>query len=185
MRLDISGSLHYIFEFRWSSLNANERIYLLGKTRANRETESYLSFFLFFFIFLILLFIYFLFCFGFSFVFLHSRFYSSLGHPTSVPYPMPPLCFNGSTRSFPHFHHHLKRPLNSWDLQSLECYKYLLWVNPDTAVLWWICAQGLISVGICCLVGGPVSERFQGSKLIESAGPSTWSSFSSASSSFP
>jgi hypothetical protein len=34
-----------------------------------------------------------------------------------------------------------------------------------------LCVGGLISAGVCCLVGGPVSERFQGSRLIETAGP--------------
>jgi hypothetical protein len=41
----------------------------------------------------------------------------------------------------------------------------------------------LISTGIWCLVGGPVFERWLGSRLIETAGPPTGSP-SSASSSF-
>jgi hypothetical protein len=42
-----------------------------------------------------------------------------------------------------------------------------------------------MSAGVCCLVGGSVSERSQGSRLIETAGPLTGSPSSSASSSFP
>ena len=44
---------------------------------------------------------------------------------------------------------------------------------------------GLISAGICCLVGCPVSERYQGSRLIETAGPPKGSPSSLASSIFP
>jgi hypothetical protein len=43
---------------------------------------------------------------------------------------------------------------------------------------------GLISPGISCLVDGPVSEKSQGSRLNETAGPPTGSPSSSASSSF-
>jgi hypothetical protein len=52
-----------------------------------------------------------------------------------------------------------------------------------SAVLWYICVGGLISPGVCCLVGGPVFERSLGSRLIETAGPPTGSPSSSASSS--
>jgi hypothetical protein len=41
-----------------------------------------------------------------------------------------------------------------------------------------------VSAGVCCLVRGPVSERSQGSRLIEIDGPPTGSPFSSASSNF-
>jgi hypothetical protein len=44
---------------------------------------------------------------------------------------------------------------------------------------------GLISDGVCCLVGVPVSERSRESRLIENAGPPTGSSFSSAYISLP
>jgi hypothetical protein len=47
-----------------------------------------------------------------------------------------------------------------------------------------MCVLGLISAGICCLVGGPVSERSQGSRLTETAGSPTGLASSSASSSF-
>jgi hypothetical protein len=58
-------------------------------------------------------------------------------------------------------------------------------MNTDPAVLYCMCVRGLISAGICCLFDGPVIERSRGSMLIETAGPSTGSSFSSASFSFP
>ena len=41
-----------------------------------------------------------------------------------------------------------------------------------------------MSAGICCVVGGPVSEKSRGSRLVEIAGPPTGSPSSSASSSF-
>jgi hypothetical protein len=62
---------------------------------------------------------------------------------------------------------------------------HLLLLNPDRAVLCCICVGGLITAVVCCLVGVPVSERSQGSKFIESAGPPISSPSSSASSSFP
>jgi hypothetical protein len=48
-------------------------------------------------------------------------------------------------------------------------------MNTDQAVLYCLCA------GVCYLVGGSVFERSQGSRLIETAGSPTGSSFSSAS----
>jgi hypothetical protein len=33
-----------------------------------------------------------------------------------------------------------------------------------------MCVGGLISAGLCCLFGGPIFERSQGSRLIETAG---------------
>jgi hypothetical protein len=38
-----------------------------------------------------------------------------------------------------------------------------------------------MSAGMCCLVGGPVSERSRGSRIIETAGPPTELPSSSAS----
>jgi hypothetical protein len=52
-------------------------------------------------------------------------------------------------------------------------------------ILYCMYVGGLISASVCCLFGGPVFERSQGSRLIETAGPSTGSPFSSASFSFP
>jgi hypothetical protein len=44
---------------------------------------------------------------------------------------------------------------------------------------------GLISADVCCLFVGPLFERSQGSRLIETAGHPIGSSFSSTSSSLP
>jgi hypothetical protein len=44
-------------------------------------------------------------------------------------------------------------------------------MNTDPEVLYCMCVGGLISAGVCCLVGGPVFERSLGSRLIETAGP--------------
>jgi hypothetical protein len=60
-----------------------------------------------------------------------------------------------------------------------------LLVNTDPEVLHCMYVGGLISAGVCCLVGGPVFERSQGSRLIETAGPPTGLPFSSASFSLP
>jgi hypothetical protein len=38
-------------------------------------------------------------------------------------------------------------------------------MNTDPEVLYWMCVGGLISAGVCCLFGGSVFERSQGSKL--------------------
>ena len=46
-------------------------------------------------------------------------------------------------------------------------------MNTDRAVLYCMCVGVLISAGVCCLVGGPVFERSQGSRLIKTAGPPT------------
>ena len=57
-------------------------------------------------------------------------------------------------------------------------------MNTDLAVIYYMCVGGLISAGVYCLVGGPVFERSQESRLIENAGPPTRLPSSSASSSF-
>jgi hypothetical protein len=44
-------------------------------------------------------------------------------------------------------------------------------MNTDPEVLYCMCVGGLLSAGVCCLFGGPVFERSQGSGLIETAGP--------------
>jgi len=61
---------------------------------------------------------------------------------------------------------------------------HLLLLNPDPGVLCGVCVGGLISAAACCLVSDPVSERSQGSRIIETAGPPSGLSSSSASSSF-
>jgi hypothetical protein len=48
-------------------------------------------------------------------------------------------------------------------------------------VYYCICVGGLISAGVCCLVGGPVFERSQAFGLIETVGPPTGLPSSSAS----
>ena len=55
---------------------------------------------------------------------------------------------------------------------------HLLSLRPDQTVLCCICGGGLISANVCCLVGGSVSERSWGSKLVETAGLPMRSPFS-------
>ena len=43
-------------------------------------------------------------------------------------------------------------------------------MNTDPEVLYCMCVGGHISAGVCCLFGGPVFERSQDSRLIETAG---------------
>ena len=57
-------------------------------------------------------------------------------------------------------------------------------MNTDLEVLYCMCVGGLISAGVCCLVGGSVSERSQGSRLVETAGLPIGLPSSPASSSF-
>jgi hypothetical protein len=52
----------------------------------------------------------------------------------------------------------------------------------DPEVLYCMCVMCLISAGVCCPFGGSVSERSQGFRLIETAGLTTGSPSSSASS---
>jgi hypothetical protein len=44
-----------------------------------------------------------------------------------------------------------------------------------------VCVRSLISDGVCCLFGGPVFEISWGSRLIDTTGPPTGLSYSSAS----
>jgi hypothetical protein len=46
----------------------------------------------------------------------------------------------------------------------------VLSLRPDQAVLCCVCVGGLGPASVCCLVGGLVSERSQGSRLVEIAG---------------
>jgi hypothetical protein len=125
----------------------------------------------------------FLFVFYYLFI-LNSRFYSPPGPPsdcsTSHISSQPPV-YQGCSHPCPH----LTRPLNSlgppvsWGLGESSL------INPDWRVLCCICIRGLISAGVYCLVGGPVSERPLESRLIETAGPPTGSPSPSASSNFP
>ena len=45
--------------------------------------------------------------------------------------------------------------------------------DTDLKVLYSMCVGDLISAGVCCLFGGPVFKRSQGSILVEIAGPPT------------
>jgi hypothetical protein len=47
---------------------------------------------------------------------------------------------------------------------------HLLSLRPDQAVLYCIFVGGLISAGLCCLVGGSVSERSPGARSFEITG---------------
>ena len=60
---------------------------------------------------------------------------------------------------------------------------HLLSMGPDQTVLCCICGGGLISAAVCHLVGDSVSERSQGSRLVETAALPMGSPSSSASSS--
>ena len=62
---------------------------------------------------------------------------------------------------------------------------HLLQLKPDLAVLCCVCVGNLISAVKFGLVGVSVSERFLGSRLIETGGPPTWLLSSSSSSSLP
>jgi hypothetical protein len=54
-------------------------------------------------------------------------------------------------------------------------------MNTDPEVLYYMHVGGLISAGVCCQFGGSVFEISQESRLIETAGPPTGLSLSSAS----
>jgi hypothetical protein len=96
-----------------------------------------------------------------SFIYLHSRCFTPPGSPsncstshTSSPAPSPHLREDVPTQ-------HLTRPLNSlgppisWGLGASS-------LNPNPAILCYICVGVLISAGVCCLAGGPVFERSWG-----------------------
>jgi hypothetical protein len=46
---------------------------------------------------------------------------------------------------------------------------HLFSLRPDQAILCCICLRGLRSASVFCMVGGSVSERFLGSKLVHTA----------------
>jgi hypothetical protein len=105
----------------------------------------------------------------------------TLVHPP-VPHPIPPLSSpRGCPQPFTPSHQNFPTPCG---LKSLKGWVLLLSLRPDQAVLCCICVRGLISAGVCCLVGGSVSERSWGSRLVEAASLSIWSPSSSASSGF-
>jgi hypothetical protein len=80
--------------------------------------------------------------------------------------------------------HHPNRPLNSVGPQVSSGLGASSLTVPDPRVLWCICVGGLISVGVCCLDSGWVSEQSEGSRLVETAGFPIVSPLSSACFSF-
>ena len=116
------------------------------------------------------------------FIFLHSIFY----FPCSC---LPSSCSTSQT-SYPLFCLHVDVPTShpNWPLSSPGppgSLVHHLWMNTDPAVLYYICVGDFISAGVCCLFGGQVFERSWGYRLIETAGLSTGSPFSSATFSLP
>jgi hypothetical protein len=99
--------------------------------------------------------------------------------PIFIPYLLPThLSPHGYLPPTPSTLNSLGPPV-SWGLGpiSLNEHRHL------SPLLYMCCykCHHLRSVGVCCLVGGPVSERSQGSRLIETAGSPTGLPFSSAS----
>ena len=88
-----------------------------------------------------------------------------------IQYLLPTLCLH---EDFPALHPqpHLTSKLPRAS-RLLRVRMHNFWWNTDQAVLCSICVGDLISTGIFCLVGGPVFERSQGSRLIETAGTPT------------
>jgi hypothetical protein len=103
-----------------------------------------------------------------------------LVHPLTVPRP----------RSFPIFplqeNVPLLQPRRSPNFLGPHVFQGLGASSPNEArpcsPLLYMC-QDLRTASVCCLVGGSVSERFQGYRLVETAGLPMGSSSSSASSS--
>jgi hypothetical protein len=103
--------------------------------------------------------------FFYLFIFLHSRFYPP--HPIHHP---PSDCSTSHNSSFylPPISTRMSPPPHSLG-PPISCrLGHLLWLNPDPAVFCCKCVGGLISAGVCCLVGNPVYERSQGSRLLPS-----------------
>jgi hypothetical protein len=84
-------------------------------------------------------------------------------HPPTVPHPTPssppPLCLKEDVPT-PHQTSHSLELQVSRGLAASS-------LSPDPEVLCCICVGGLILAGVCCLVGVSVSERSQGSRLVE------------------
>jgi hypothetical protein len=77
-----------------------------------------------------------------------------------IPSPSPP---SQSSSPIPPSPLKVQPPLipPPWGIKSLR---------PDIAVLCYICAGGLSLAHVCSLVGGSVSGRFQGSRLVDTVG---------------
>ena len=88
--------------------------------------------------------------------------------PPTVPPPIP--IFTSSPRGGPHPTPTLSDLPTDWGPKILKGYVciFLHWVQTLSSSDIYI--GGLISTGLCCLFGGPVSERSQGSRLVETTG---------------
>ena len=73
--------------------------------------------------------------------------------------------------------------LTPWGLKSMEGWVHFLLLRLDHAVLFSTCVRDIISTGVSCLVCSSVSERFQGSRSVETAAFPMGPTYSSASSS--
>jgi hypothetical protein len=126
-----------------------------------------------FFSFLFFSFLFFSFLFFYLIFFFTLQIFPLLVHPPTVPHHIPPpppypVSMMMSPPPHPQLHQISKLPGNS-SLLRVRC------IFSDITQTWQSSAVyvlgGLISAGVCCLLGGPVSERSQGSRLIETAGP--------------
>jgi hypothetical protein len=126
----------------------------------------------FFFFFYSLLLLSLIFFFHSSVVILLSFCPLTVLHP--IPSPLSPRGCPHPSQPLPLLLLHPTSPLHSLGPQVSQ--------RLGVSSLLYMC-QGLISAGVCCLVGGSVSERSQGSRLIETAGLPMGSPSSSASSS--
>jgi hypothetical protein len=70
---------------------------------------------------------------------------------------------------------HSTWPLNSLGLPASWGLGDNLWMSTKLEVLYCMCVGGIISAGVCWLVGGPGFETSQVSRLIKTAGPPTGS----------
>ena len=84
-------------------------------------------------------------------------------HPPTLPHPIPPPYPTPYPHGCPHLHPtwHLNSlgPPVFWGLVSSSLNEHRPG-SPQLYVCW-----GLISAGVCCLFGGPVFQRSQGSRL--------------------
>jgi hypothetical protein len=95
--------------------------------------------------------------------------------PTSHTFPLSPCLHVNVPTPYPTWPLNSLEPPVSWGLGASSLNEH----RPGNPLL--MCVRGLILAGVCCLFGGLVFERSQGSTLIETAGRPTGSHFSSAS----
>jgi hypothetical protein len=99
--------------------------------------------------------------------------------PPTAPHPIPPSPLQEDVPT-PTPPHQTTPPLGSQVSQGLGA-SSLTEARPGSLLLY-ICVRGLSSAGVCCLVGGSVSERSRGSRSVETTGlpmgpPSSSASF--------